>query len=139
MIFYPFRVGLMSFGYSKVESLRQCLPLSTVFTGRVSPSVRWDTWMKIFFICLQRLPAAGCSVRYGTESGFDRGYFGSVKQLKGISMKYSFVFAALLIGLALSACGSKTVVTPASVVPTGEPGKAGGETPLVIPAPTQAR
>jgi hypothetical protein len=31
-------------------------------------------------------------------------------------MKYSIVFAALLGGLALTACDSKTVVTPAPVV-----------------------
>ena len=53
-------------------------------------------------------------------------------------MKYSIVFAALLSGLALTACDSKTVVTPAPVVavpvqvpvagpagPTGATGSAG--------------
>ena len=73
-------------------------------------------------------------------------------------MKYSIVFAALISGLALTACDTKTVVTPAPVVAvpvqvpvpgpagpagntgstgaTGERGKTGGDTVVILPAPT---
>jgi hypothetical protein len=101
---------------------------------------------------------------------------------KGTAMKYSIVFAALISGLALTACDTKTVVTPAPVVAvpvqvpvpgpagpagatgstgstgstgatgdtgaagntgstgaTGERGKTGGDTVVILPAPTPAR
>src|ERR1017187_4387737 len=48
-----------------------------------------------------------------------------VKQSKGILMKYSIVFSAALIALALSACDRPTVVTPPAVVTVPVPGPAG--------------
>jgi hypothetical protein len=48
-----------------------------------------------------------------------------VKQSKGILMKYSIVFSAVLMALALSACDKPTVVTPAAVVTVPVPGPAG--------------
>lgn len=40
-------------------------------------------------------------------------------------MKYSIVFSAVLVALALSACDRPTVVTPAAVVTVPVPGPAG--------------
>jgi hypothetical protein len=48
-----------------------------------------------------------------------------VKQSKGIQMKYSIVFSAVLLALTLSACDRPTVVTPAAVVTVPVPGPAG--------------
>jgi len=47
-----------------------------------------------------------------------------IKQSKGILMKYSIMFSAVLMALALSACDKPTVVTPAAVVAVPVPGPA---------------
>jgi hypothetical protein len=48
-----------------------------------------------------------------------------VKLSNGDLMKYSIVFSAVVMALALSACDRPTVVTPAAVVTVPVPGPAG--------------
>ena len=50
---------------------------------------------------------------------------GRLRTNKGIPMKYSILFPALLAALALSACDRPTVVTPAPVVTVPVAGPAG--------------
>ena len=51
-------------------------------------------------------------------------------------MKYSIVFSAVVMAVALSACDRPTVVTPATIIAVpGPAGPTGGDTVVIVPNP----